>query len=122
MSLHHRLTAIGAGVTTFLLVAVLVIELLDFEFSAIVGLPVGLLAGLAVLVILWRQFTELDQGSRRIASAYAAFGLTILLLLALTYVNIGRDVFSTEAIVGVGVAAAVITYVGLWRRDSEATP
>jgi hypothetical protein len=41
MDARKLLTVIGAGVTSFLLVAVLVIELLDFEFSAIIGFPAG---------------------------------------------------------------------------------
>jgi hypothetical protein len=48
----------GAGITSFLLVAVSVIELLDFEFSAIVGLPVGLLAEIVGAVGLWSAGTS----------------------------------------------------------------
>lgn len=119
MGVRRPLTAIGAGVTTFLLVMVLVIELLDFEFSAVIGLPVGLLAGMAVLVGFWTGLAELSPGVRRAASAYATFGLTILLLLALSYVNIGRGVLSTDLIVGTGIAAAVAVYIVLWLTDRD---
>lgn len=121
MQLRHVLTAIGAGVTTFFLSAVLVIELLDFEFSPIIALPVGMIAGLAVVVGLWVRLSELSPGARRVASAYATFGLTILLLLGLSYVNIGRDLFSAEVIAGTGIGFAVVVYTVLWlveRREN----
>ena len=44
------LAALGAAATTTLLVAVPVVELLATEFSALVALPLGLLAGLGALV------------------------------------------------------------------------
>jgi hypothetical protein len=111
MNPRRFLTALGAGVTTFLLVAVFVIEFLDLEFSAIIGLPVGLLAGLAVFAFLWLQFTKLSPGVRRATGACAAFGLAILMLLALRYVNIGRGVFSVDVMAGIGIAVAVVVYM-----------
>lgn len=118
MNPRRVLTAVGAGLTTFLLVAVLVIELLAFEFSGIIGLPVGLLAGVAAFAVLWSQLDDLSLGIRRAASAYAAFGLTILLQFALSYVNIGRDIFSLEVMTGVAVGGAILVYCGLWLVDS----
>lgn len=119
MESRRVLTSIGAGVATFLLVAVLVIELLNFEFSAIVGLPVGLVAGLVVFVGLWTRIAEFRPTVRRFASAYASFGLAILLLLALRYVDIGRDVLSTDVIAGLGFVTAVAVYGSLWLLDRE---
>lgn len=119
MTARRALTAVGAGVTTFLLVAVLVIELLDVEFSAIVGLPVGLFVGLAVLVVVWVQFDEATPGTRRLASAYAAFGLAVLVLLALRYVNVGRNALSVDVLVGIGVAAAALVFLTLWVTDGD---
>ncbi|RAW46975.1 hypothetical protein DQW50_00890 [Halorubrum sp. 48-1-W] len=49
MDARKLLTEVGAGIAFFLLVAVLVIELLDFEFSAIIGLPIGYSQGLSCL-------------------------------------------------------------------------
>jgi hypothetical protein len=117
MSFRRVLTAAGAGITSFLLVTVLVIEILDFEFSAIIGLPVGLLAGFAVSAGLWVRLPELAPGVCRIASAYATFGLTVLGLLGLRYVNIGRDILSIEFITGTGIAAAAIVLTLLWLID-----
>lgn len=119
--LRRFLTAVGAGVTTFLLVAVLVIELLTFEFSAIVGLPVGLLAGLAVFVGLWTNLDRLSVGVRRAASAYAMFGLTLFVLMGLRYANIVREALSVEVMASIGLTAAGIVYILLWVADSELT-
>lgn len=119
MEPRRALTASGAGVTTFLLVTVAVIELLDFEFSAIIGLPVGLLAGLVALVVLWVRLSALSPSVRRALGAYATFGLTVLGLLALRYVDIGRGVFSTDVITGIGAVTAVLAYILLWMIDSE---
>jgi hypothetical protein len=113
MEPRRVLTASGAGVTTFLLVTVAVIELLDFEFSAIIGLPVGLLAGLVALVVLWVRLSALGPSVRRAVGAYATFGLTVLGLLALRYVDIGRGVFSTTVITGIGAVTAVLAYIVL---------
>ena len=107
------MTAIGAGLTTFLLVAVGVIELLDFEFSAIIGLPVGLLA--------WLRFEDLSRGARRLASAYGTVGIVALVLLALRYVDVGRNVFSVDVIAGAGVAAAIAVYVALLVSDKNSS-
>lgn len=114
MDARRRLTAVGSGLTTGLLVAVLVIELLDFEFSAIVGLPVGAVAGLVVLVAVATGFERMGDLARRITAAYAAFGFAVFGLAALNYVNLlrvsGRDVAAA------GLAIAILTYLVLWSR------
>lgn len=120
--LRRFLTAVGAGLTTFLLVAVLVIKLLAFEFSAIIGLPVGLLAGFAVFVGLWTNLDRLRLGVRRAVSAYAMFGLTLFVLTGFQYVNIGREVLSVEVTAGIGLVAAVVVYILFWVADSEQSP
>jgi hypothetical protein len=119
MDARKLLTAVGAGITSFLLVTVLIIELLDFEFSAIIGLPVGLLAGIVVFVGLWSRVDQLTLGVRRATTAYAAFGLALLVFLALRYVNIGRGVLTFEVIVGGSLAVVVIVYVALFLHDRD---
>ncbi len=117
MDLRQLLTVVGAGLTTFLLVAVGVIEALNMEFSAIIGLPVGLLAGLVVLVILWVRLDGLSVGVRRALSAYAGFGLAVLGFFVLRYVNIGREILTVDVIVGLGIVLAVIIYGVLLMDD-----
>jgi|AntRauTorcE11898_2_1112593.scaffolds.fasta_scaffold126831_1 hypothetical protein len=117
MNVRHTLTALGAGLTTGLLVAVLVIELLAFEFSALIGLPLGILAGLIVLATVAVAFNGLDEMERRAMSAYAAFGLTVIVFAALSYVNLARGLFSGTVAAGAGLVAAVLTYLGLWTME-----
>ncbi|WP_277542073.1 hypothetical protein [Haloarcula laminariae] len=114
------LAAVGAAATTALLVAVPLIELLATEFSALVALPLGLLAGLATLVGVAFNFGDLHPVRRRALLAYAAFGPAVVLVLLLAYVNVGRDLFTVEVAVGVGLAATAAVYVGLGlsERDS----
>jgi len=103
------LAAVGAALTTFLLVTVPVVELLDIEFSALVALPLALLAGLGAL---WR---------RRAVFAYAAFGPAVVLVLALAYVNVGRAVLTPGVAAGAGLAATAIVYVALGVLEREAS-
>lgn len=117
MDARKLLTSIGAGITSSLLVAVLVIELLDMEFSTIIGLPVGLLVGVVVFVGLWIRGDGLSLSIRRAVTAYAAFGVALLVLLTLRYVNIGRSVLTFEVMVGGSLAAVVIVYGALFLYD-----
>lgn len=119
MDTRKILTTIGAGITSFLIVIVLVIELLNMEFSAIIALPIGLLAGVIVIVGLWVAVDELSLGIRRAVTAYATFGLVLLVFLALRYVNIARSLLTFEVIVGGSLAAVVIVYVALFLNDRD---
>jgi xanthosine utilization system XapX-like protein len=121
MDLRHAATALGAGLTTGLLVAVAVIEMLAFELSALVGLPVGVLAGLVVLATVAVAFDGLDRMERRALSAYAAFGLTVLGLAALSYVNLLSGVSGWLAAV-TGLVVAVLTYLLLWTTEHDDPP
>ncbi|QIO24072.1 hypothetical protein [Haloarcula sp. JP-L23] len=120
--MHYRtpLAAVGGAVTTFLLVAVTVIELVNVEFSALVALPLGLLAGLGTLMAVALNLADLSPERRRLLFAYAAFGPAVLLVLALSYVNVGRSLLTAEVAVGVGLLATAVVYVSLWRRESAA--
>lgn len=92
MDSRTLLVRTGTGITSALLTAVVIIELLDADFSAIVGLPVGLLVGAVVSVALWIRGDELSSGARRAVAAYAAFGVGIIVLIGLRYVHV--EVFS----------------------------
>ncbi len=116
------LAALGAATTTLLVVTVPVVELLAVEFSALVALPLGLLAGLATLIGVGYNFTTLHPVRRRAIVAYAAFGPAVLLVLGLAYVNVGRDLLTVEVAAGVGLVATVAVYLGLGGTGSEPEP
>ncbi|MFC6757450.1 MULTISPECIES: hypothetical protein [Haloarcula] len=111
--------AVGAAATTALLVAVPVIELLETEFSALVALPLGLLAGLATLVGVGFNFASLHPVRRRAVVAYATFGPSVLAVLALAYVNVARDLLTVQVAVGVALVATAAVYVGLGATETE---
>lgn len=117
MDVRKLLTSVGGGITTFLLVTVVIIELLDMEFSAIIALPIGLLVGLAVLAGIWISIEEMGPGVQRATSAYASFGLVLLALLGLRYVNVGRNVLTFDVVVGVSLATAVVVFLGLFASE-----
>jgi hypothetical protein len=125
---RHRtwLAAAGAGTTTFLAVTVFVIEVLAFEFAAVVGVPVGLLAGLVVHGLLLRYYRELGVRGRRATDAIAGFGYAVLVVAAVTYVDpagLGSALTfeaSAALVVAGGVLAWVTSYV-LDRRESTRT-
>lgn len=113
MDRRAPLAIIGGGITTFFVVAVAAIELLDVGFSAIIGLPLGAVAGIGWALVVWASYDELPVTRRRLATAYGAVGTTLLLLLAARYVNLGRDVLTVEAMVGTAVLVGIATYLEL---------
>ena len=113
------LAAVGAAVTTALVVTVAGIELLELEFGALVALPMGALAGLLVLAAVAVTADGLSPPARRALFAYAAFGPTVLSTLAFAYVNIGGDLFGPELVGGLGLIVSVVVYVTLWARERE---
>jgi len=111
--------AVGAGTTVFLVTAVAVIELLHVEFSALVGLPVGLLAGAGVAVVVAARYDVLASPVRYAVDAAAGFGLAVVVLLAVGYVNAAglRAVLSTDVTVGIAVVVAAFTALASWRTN-----
>jgi hypothetical protein len=104
------LTAVGAGITAFLVVAASVIHLLNIEFSALIGLPVGLVAGMVVFVLVLLRHEDVNRRIQWAVAGFAGFGYGILLALGTAYVNL-LDV-GFEGTIGVGVAAAVVLFLG----------
>ncbi len=121
MNSRTILSALGAGITTFLVVAVAVIELLPFEFSALVGLPVGLLAGGAVFAAVAVRYDEASAALRYAADAAAGFGLAVVVLQAMSYVNLAglRSTLSVDVTVAVAVVAGVLATVVSWLADRD---
>jgi|AntRauTorcE11898_2_1112593.scaffolds.fasta_scaffold01502_5 ABC-type antimicrobial peptide transport system permease subunit len=101
MNARRPITAIGAGITVFLVVAVAVIELLAFEFSALIGLPVGLLAGIAVAVVIFVKYDDVSAVLQWVATALAGFGYGIVAAFGASYVNLVDVQFETTLAIGV---------------------
>jgi hypothetical protein len=116
-------TAVGAGLTTALVVGGLMTALLTFEFSAIIGVPVGLASGaLAFVAAAAVDRTETPRG--RLLGAYASVGYVVLLYAALSYVNLAgiRGTFSMPQVLVLGVAVGVLVFAGLWVADRDEPP
>lgn len=104
--------AVGVGVTSFLLATVAVTELASsaVEFSLLLGLPAGLLAGLAGTLL---TYSRLGGDASRIvragAAGTAAFGYTVAALWAVRYAAAGtRSLLDVSTVVSAAVATAVV--------------
>lgn len=120
MNMRAASAAVGAGIAVFLVVAVAVIELLNVEFSAIVGLPVGLVVGAAVATFVATQYDALAGPARYAVDAAAGFGLALVALLAVSYVNLAglRSELSTDVTVGIAVLVALLAALASWRMTT----
>jgi hypothetical protein len=116
MNTRVTVAATGAGATAFLVVAVAVVELLPVEFSALVGLPAGVLAGGAVLVLIGTRYDRLRGASRYAVDAAAGFGVAVFVVQAVRYVNLAglRSALTLESTAGVAVLAAVLAALVSW--------
>ncbi|WP_336037179.1 hypothetical protein [Halobacterium yunchengense] len=122
MNGRRAVAALGAGLAVFLVVAVAVVEALAFEFSALVGLPVGLVAGAVVAGYVALRYSSFGRRPRAVADALAGFGLAVLAAQALSYVNLAglRSALSTDLAVALAVAVGVLAGAASWRRDGRA--
>lgn len=126
MNLQKLAAVAGAAVTTFLLVGAATIELVFAGTGAdvgpgIVGVFAGVAAGLvAAWLVAWRWGTVPEWG-RSALLGYATFGLVMLFLAFLSYVNTpGVDeLLSIE--LNLVIAAVVALAVAVGRRQL-ATP
>lgn len=116
--------ALAAGVATFLVVFVAVSELLvpTIEFSVLVGIPAGLIAGVAAIAGVLLGLGERSRGpTRSLAVALGTFGL--VLLVALVGALLLLKVSLTLSLVGgtvLGVLGALAAF--LWHRREARTP
>jgi hypothetical protein len=108
MKARRAITAVGTGITVFLVVAAVVIESMDFEFSALLGLPVGLLAGIVAVVVVVLKHDDLSDSLRWVTVATAGFGYGILATFAASYVNLVDTRFETRLIIGCIAAVAAV--------------
>lgn len=120
MNVRLFATAVGAGLTTALVVGGLMTALLTFEFSAIIGVPVGLASGaLAFVAVAAVDRIETPRG--RLLSAYGSVGYVVLLYAAASYVNLAgiRGALSLQQILALGVAVGLLVFAGLWVADRD---
>lgn len=122
MQRRRVLAGLGVGLSTFFVVTVLVIETLDFEFSAIVGLTVGGLAAILGFALVQRGYASLSPSIRAILDGVAAAGMGTLLLLWLRYLHLAN--VDLQSLLGGAVGFGLVVGVGSWlahRRSVEDT-
>ena len=120
--MNWRLVAtVGVGVAAFLLAAAAVTGLLaaTIEFSALVGLPVGLVVGAAAAAAtrlrLWNA-----PGARPALLGVAAVGYAVLVVAAASYATSSvRGFVTVERALALAVLVGVIVSVLARRRQGQ---
>ncbi|USZ66663.1 hypothetical protein NGM10_07870 [Halorussus salilacus] len=114
MTRRTALLALATGLSAFLVVGVAVTELLSARIwpSLLVGIPVGIAAGLAGAAFVYGGLVpESPRPRRRFAVAAAGFGVAFLAVLPVAALGLG--VRNTVALVlagGVGAVVALAAY------------
>lgn len=112
--------ALLSGIAAFLIVGVAVTEFAQswVEFSLFLGIPAGIVTGaFTVAAVYLGLANDAPVGRRRIAGAFAAFGVSFIVALVVLgwIVNIGV----TTAIVSSVVVALVVAAVAYLRGPKE---
>jgi len=124
MRLRTLFLALAAGIATTLLVGAAVTEALlpTIEFSALVGLPLGLAAGFVVgsLVLILLAGRDTATEHRHAATAVGVAGIVLLAVFGLAVFLLGQGAM-IGLIVGavVGLAAGAGTFVWLARSGEQ---
>jgi hypothetical protein len=110
--MNGRLVAtIGTALTTFLLVSAVLTGALAsrIAFSAIVALPVGVLAGVAMAVATWARFWG-DPDARPALLGGSAIGFALLVVAAVSYTVPPARAFVTaeRALAFAGICAVAV--------------
>lgn len=113
--MNARTVALGAGtaVTTFLLAGAATVELLgagEAPAIGIIGVFIGVVAGLLAGVIVSVYADRLSGIAASILVAYATFGVAFVAIAGMRYVNVpyADTVFTFPVHIGVSVMAAVV--------------
>ena len=105
--------AIGTGITTFLLVSVAITGALAsrIAFSAIVALPIGVLAGAVMAAATWVRFWD-DPDVRPALLGGSAIGFALLVAAAVSYaVPPARGLITVESALAFAGVCAVVVFV-----------
>lgn len=106
--------AAGAGIATFLVVFVAVSEVLlpYIEFSVLVGIPAGLVAGsLAAAFVLTQTGQKANSTRRGLARALGTFGVVLLVAFALALVLQLSATISIVVATAIGLLAGAGVFV-----------
>lgn len=122
--MNGRLVAtVGTGITTFLLVSVALTGVLAsrIAFSAIVALPIGVLAGVVMAAATWVRFWG-DPDARPALLGGSAIGFALLIAAAVSYAVPGaRSVVTVESAVAFAGASAVVVFAVVSRYPERFT-
>lgn len=112
MNARNALMAAVAGFAGFMLATVAVTALLEprIEFSVLVGLPVGILAGLVVTAFVYRRLTGPADERGALAIVAAAIGFVATMALMVTFgMGVTLSILvAIAACIGVGAATYVL--------------
>lgn len=117
MSLRNTGLAAAVGVAVFVAVGALVTEVAAprIEFSLFIGLPAGLVAGVAVAAFTYLRLGSTDPNRRRPAIALTMFGAAFLVVLfsGVTFGLRNSIALPVAAVIG------VVTAVGVYLRFGD---
>jgi len=119
MCIRSVLVALGAGITVALLVGVALVALLPYEFSAIVSLPAGLLAGAVAALLIVGRYAHCGPTVRGLLHGTAGFGYATVLLLGVLYVDFAGYGSRLDLVTLLAVALLVAVSVSAWSRFRE---
>lgn len=114
MNLRNVGPALLAGFASFLVVAIAVTALLEtrIEFSALLGLPAGVLAGVVVTGAVYLGLdADASRRRRRTVSSVVAFTGGFIAAMGLAVVADLSPTLSTLAVIVVGIVAVVVGYL-----------
>lgn len=119
MNASRILVGIGTGITAFLLVAIVVIEIIQVDpVAGIFGVGAGAVAGIIAFGVVLVLIGDAPDPIRWGVAAVAGFGWTVLIVSFLSYANIAasRSVITPSRTAVIGAGAAVAVYISLWVR------
>ena len=127
MNLQRLAAVAGAAVTSFLLVGAATIVAVVAATGAdvgpgIIGVFAGVAAGLVAATLVASRWGRVGPRTRSLVLGYAAFGLTVVFLASLSYVNApgARDLLSVPLNVAIGAVVALAVAVGRGRLGRAA--